>query len=98
MNEINNISGNKIKEFVDHNPPWIFQNDTLQASFEFADFEDVMKVVNQVAEKAEEFAHHPFWSNEYNKLAFVLSTHDAGDKVTEKDIQLAREISQIITS
>jgi 4a-hydroxytetrahydrobiopterin dehydratase len=98
MNEIMILSQKEINEFVANNSPWVFSEDSLQASFEFADFEDAMRVVNLVAGEAKKLDHHPFWSNEYNKLAFVLSTHDSGDKVTEKDILLAKEISRLITA
>ena len=36
--------------------------------------------------------HHPLWTNVYNTVEFWLSTHDAGDVVTEKDHQLAKKI------
>jgi 4a-hydroxytetrahydrobiopterin dehydratase len=40
--------------------------------------------------------HHPNWSNVYNTVHISLSTHDAGDVVTEKDHQLARAIDKLI--
>lgn len=51
--------------------------------------------MNQVAEVAEEVNHHPWWSNVYNKIEIELTTHDAGNTVTEKDIDLAKKIDQI---
>jgi 4a-hydroxytetrahydrobiopterin dehydratase len=39
--------------------------------------------------------HHPEWTNTYNKVSFRLSTHDAGDKVTEKDRKLAKAIDEV---
>ena len=96
MTDNNILITDEINEFVSQNPPWVFRENTLEASFEFADVVDAMRVVNLVAGEAEQMQHHPFWSNEYNRLAFVLSTHDAGDVVTKKDLDLAMAISKII--
>lgn len=40
--------------------------------------------------------HHPFWTNVYNKVSIELSTHDAGDVVTDKDRALARAIDKLV--
>ena len=45
--------------------------------------------------EAEELNHHPDWSNVYNRVAIRLNTHDAGGKVTARDIELARRIQGI---
>jgi 4a-hydroxytetrahydrobiopterin dehydratase len=48
--------------------------------------------MNEVAELAEEHNHHPNWTNVYNRVTILLNTHDAGDKVTDKDHALAKAI------
>ena len=55
-----------------------------------------MSAVKQgrVALKAEVMDHHPEWSNVYNRVEVLLTTHDAGG-VTQKDIDLARFIDAI---
>ncbi|MNY72321.1 putative pterin-4-alpha-carbinolamine dehydratase [compost metagenome] len=50
----------------------------------------------KVAFLAEKNNHHPRWTNEWNKVEIWLSTHDAGDVVTEKDRNLAKEIDKIL--
>jgi 4a-hydroxytetrahydrobiopterin dehydratase len=47
-----------------------------------------------VALLAEKAGHHPDWSNSYNKVEIVLSTHDAGG-LTQKDVDLAEKISAL---
>jgi 4a-hydroxytetrahydrobiopterin dehydratase len=74
---------------------WIEQNNKLVREYEFEDFKEAFAFMTQVAEIAEEMNHHPWWSNVYNKVRFELSTHDAGDKVTEKDEALADAIEAI---
>jgi len=51
--------------------------------------------MSQVAEAAEGQGHHPKWTNEYNKVEIWLSTHSAGDKITDKDRVLAKAIDAI---
>ena len=74
---------------------WIEQNNKLVREYEFEDFKEAFSFMTQVAEKAEAMNHHPWWSNVYNKVRFELSTHDAGDVVTEKDEALADAIDAI---
>jgi 4a-hydroxytetrahydrobiopterin dehydratase len=49
----------------------------------------------RVGFEAEAMDHHPDWSNVYNRVRIRLTTHDAGDKVTAKDVDLARRIETI---
>lgn len=74
---------------------WKEENNQLTATFEFKDFKAAFAFMTEVAFYAEEQAHHPDWSNVYNKVTINLSTHDAGDIVTEKDHRLASSIDEI---
>jgi 4a-hydroxytetrahydrobiopterin dehydratase len=74
---------------------WIEQNNKLVKEYEFEDFKEAFAFMTKVAEVAEQMNHHPWWSNVYNKVTFELSTHDAGDKITEKDEALADAIEEI---
>lgn len=71
---------------------WEEKNNKLYKKFEFKDFAQAFAFMTKVALAAEKMDHHPRWTNEYNKVEFWLSTHDAGDKVTEKDKKLAQVI------
>lgn len=74
---------------------WIEQDNKLKRSFEFEDFREAFAFMTRVAEVAEQMNHHPWWSNVYNKVDIELSTHDAGNIITEKDQQLAEAIDTI---
>ena len=63
--------------------------------FVFADFSAAFGFMTRVALAAEKADHHPEWSNVWNKVDVLLSTHDAGG-VTGKDIALARHIEEIV--
>ena len=68
--------------------------DAIQKSFKFADFNEAWGFMTRVAMAAEKADHHPEWSNVYNKVEIVLSTHDAGG-LSLKDVALAKVIDQI---
>jgi len=52
--------------------------------------------MTRVALIAEKMDHHPYWVNVYNSVSIELSTHDAGDVVTEKDRELAKGIDLLV--
>ena len=74
---------------------WTEQDHQLRASFQFADFRQAFAFMTEVAFAAEALQHHPNWSNVYNRVQVALSTHDAGNIVTEKDHQLAAAIDAV---
>jgi 4a-hydroxytetrahydrobiopterin dehydratase len=75
---------------------WVNENNRLARTFVFADFVEAFGFMTQVALLAEKGDHHPTWSNTYNKVTIELSTHDAGNTVTEKDHALAKQIDQLL--
>lgn len=75
---------------------WIEQNNKLYQSFVFKDFIEAFDFMTKVAALAEQQNHHPTWANTYNKVEIWLSTHDAGDVITEKDEQLSEDINKLL--
>src|SRR6478609_10318054 len=71
---------------------WIEENNKLYRSFEFNDFRDAFTFMTKVAAVAEKMNHHPTWTNTYNKVEIWLSTHDAGDVITQLDEDMADAI------
>ena len=71
---------------------WKEENDSLKRTFKFKDFKEAFGFMTQVALIAEKMDHHPNWSNVYNTVSIELSTHDAGNKVTDLDKKLAKAI------
>lgn len=75
---------------------WIEQNNQLYKKFEFKNFSEAFAFMTRVALIAEKMDHHPLWTNVYNKVEIWLSTHDAGNIVTEKDKKLAGKIDGLL--
>jgi len=74
---------------------WKEENNQLKASFQFKSFKQAFAFMTEVAFHAEEQGHHPEWFNVYNVVKIALSTHDAGNVVTDKDHKLAETITQV---
>jgi 4a-hydroxytetrahydrobiopterin dehydratase len=75
---------------------WNEIDNKLYKGFEFKDFSAAFSFMTRVALLAEKNNHHPTWTNTYNKVEIWLSTHDAGDTVTDKDRLLADEIDAVV--
>jgi len=76
---------------------WKEENNALVRTFEFSDFVEAWGFMTKVAMLAEKMDHHPNWSNVYNTVEITLSTHDAGNIVTEKDKKLATAIDKLLS-
>jgi 4a-hydroxytetrahydrobiopterin dehydratase len=68
--------------------------DAIARSFKFKNFRQAFAFMSEVALLAEKADHHPEWTNVYNRLDMVLTTHEANG-VSERDIALAEEIEKI---
>lgn len=75
---------------------WTETDNKLYRSFEFGDFSEAFSFMTRVALLAEKNNHHPTWTNTWNKVEIWLNTHDAGDKVTDKDRSLAEAIDGLL--
>lgn len=75
---------------------WKEENNSLKKAFKFKDFKEAFAFMTKVALIAEKMDHHPDWSNVYNTVNIKLSTHDAGNKVTDLDRKLAKAIDELI--
>jgi 4a-hydroxytetrahydrobiopterin dehydratase len=76
-------------------PGWTPEHNALAKTFKFAGFRDALAFMVRVGFEAEEMNHHPDWTNVYNRVNLRLTTHDAGGRVTAKDVELARRIERV---
>lgn len=77
---------------------WQENENSLYRKFEFRNFSEAFAFMMRVAIEAEKMDHHPLWTNVYNKVEIWLSTHDAGDVVTDKDRRLAQRIDTLVAN
>jgi 4a-hydroxytetrahydrobiopterin dehydratase len=74
---------------------WEEKDNQLYRQFVFNNFMDAFAFMTKVAMLAEKANHHPTWSNTWNKVEIWLSTHDAGNVVTNKDLDLSKAIDNL---
>ena len=89
------LASDAVQQALANLPGWRFDNDGLVKTFKFGSFREAMGFMVRVSYEAEQLNHHPEWTNVYNRVEIRLTTHDAGNKVTAKDADLARRIQQI---
>ncbi len=82
----------QIEEALAELPGWRFEDDRLKKTFTVGDFRAAVGFIVRLAFCAEALDHHPELRNVYNAIDLALTTHDAGNKVTEMDVKLARAI------
>lgn len=75
---------------------WDKTGNKLYRKFVFSDFSEAFSFMTRVALSAEKMNHHPLWTNVYNTVEIWLSTHDAGDIITDKDVMLAKKIDALV--
>jgi 4a-hydroxytetrahydrobiopterin dehydratase len=78
-------------------PEWslVADRDAIRRSVKFRDFSEAWGFMARVALLAEKQDHHPEWSNVWNRVDIVLSTHDAGG-LSARDVKLARAIDALL--
>jgi 4a-hydroxytetrahydrobiopterin dehydratase len=75
---------------------WKEENNKLYKKFVFNNFNEAFGFMTTVALMAEKADHHPTWTNTWNTVEIWLTTHDAGNTVTQKDKDLAAAIDSVI--
>ena len=91
----NALTNEKIEETLAKLPGWTFAEDKLSREYRFANFTEAMGFITEMAFACEKANHHPELFNVYSRVEIGLTTHDADNKVTQKDVDLAAELEKI---
>lgn len=89
------LTTSHIKKELENIIGWQYKNNSITKEYEFEDFKSAVSFIVKVAFEAEALQHHPEIYNVYNKVVLTLSTHDDGNIVTQKDLDLAAQINKI---
>ena len=89
------LSDDQIQEALQGLPGWSRDGDSLQREFKFGSFREAVSFIVRIAFAAESANHHPELWNVYSTVRVRLNAHDAGGRITRKDVDLAAEISAI---
>lgn len=93
---MNSALSNDIQDLCATNENWSVCENNLIGEFKFKNFVQAFGFLSQVAILQEKHNHHAQIENMYNKVTLTLTTHDAGNVVTEKDVKLARAIEGLL--
>ncbi len=92
MNDPQPLDDAQIQEALAGLPQWRYEDHRLVREVIFGDFREAIGFIGQVGFEAEAQNHHPEITNVYNRVTLRLCTHDAGDRVTQRDVELAKAI------
>jgi len=97
MNKISRIplTEQQVETQLHDLPGWAFDGHKLLKNFQFKNFREALAFIVRLGVEAESLDHHPEIKNVYNKVDLALNTHDAGGRVTELDLELARRIEKL---
>lgn len=91
------LNSDQIKFALSGLKHWRLEDDKLLMDIKLKNFSEAISFLVKVGIEAEKLNHHPEIHNIYNKVTLKLTTHDAGNRVTEKDIVLARVIENLVS-
>tara|TARA_R110002095_G_scaffold157638_4_gene136729 strand:+ start:4338 stop:4625 length:288 start_codon:yes stop_codon:yes gene_type:complete len=90
------LNQKQIEDFTASHENWSVDGDALVGTFKFKNFTQAFGFLAQVAILQEKHNHHALIENMYNNVTLTLTTHDAGNIVTEKDTKLATVIEGLL--
>jgi len=93
---VDQLSEAERADALDALPDWDYDEarDAISRNLVFADFSEAFAFMTRVALLAEKADHHPEWSNVYNRVEILLTTHDAGG-LSGRDIEMAEAIDAL---
>jgi len=94
---IEQLSEQERADALDELDEWDYDDarDAITRSITFADFVEAFGFMARVALLAEKADHHPEWTNVWNRVDILLTTHDAGG-LSSRDVELATAIDALL--
>lgn len=86
------LTAEQIEKALSSLPNWEYEEEKLKRAYSLNGFKEAMAFITLISFEAEDQVHHPEIFNVYSTVNISLSTHDAGDSVTRKDVKLAKSI------
>lgn len=88
------LTAGELRAALKRLPGWEAAGDAITKTYAFSNFREAVSFIVRVAFAAEAANHHPELWNVYSRVRVTLATHDAGNRVTAKDVALAQEIER----
>jgi 4a-hydroxytetrahydrobiopterin dehydratase len=91
------VNAQDLQDWLSSHPQWVQDGDQIRCNLTFKNFVQAFGFLSQIAILAEKHDHHPAIHNVYNRVTVSLNTHDAGNKITDRDLNLAQAIDDLRT-
>lgn len=89
------LTNDKIEEALQHLPGWKLAGNALEKTYVMRDFSEALGFIVRIGVEAERLNHHPELTNVWSRVVLRLNTHDAGGRVTARDVALAEAIEKV---
>ncbi len=89
------LSADHLRQLLSTLPGWSGDTAGLRREYRFADFPTALAFMQDCVEPIEAINHHPEWTNLYDRVTIRLTTHAAGNRVTAKDVELAKTLEWV---
>ena len=86
----------ELETWLSDHPNWVLDSEEIVFEHKFDDFVAAFGFLSKVAILAEKHDHHPTITNTYAHVRLSMTTHDAGNKVTDRDLNLAEAIEELL--
>lgn len=90
------LTSSEIDLAINELPEWTLEEDRITRELKFASFRQSISFLVRLSFEAEELNHHPEIYSVYNRMVLALTTHDAGNKISKRDVLLAHKINEIL--
>ncbi|MFN2557797.1 MAG: 4a-hydroxytetrahydrobiopterin dehydratase [Nitriliruptorales bacterium] len=90
------LSDQEIEGALAELPGWEFDGEAITKTYALSSFREAIEFINDIADVAEDANHHPDLEIYYDKVVVSFRTHSA-DAVTDKDVEMAREVEALVT-
>ena len=90
------LTPEQIEQALERLPGWAYQQQAFCKTFCFQTFSEAISFIVRLAFEAEALNHHPEIRNVYQRVEIILTTHEAENQVTARDLQLAETIERFI--
>ena len=92
------LSETELQQALKSLPEWQIKEGKLSKEYKFNSFPMALGWMVTVGVHAEKMAHHPEWSNVYNKVQVNLVSHDIGNAISNLDVELAKKMEETYKS
>ena len=83
------LSDEQVETELEHLPGWLHSGGGIATVYRLRSSAAALEFIAAVGEVGEELGHHPDLDWRYNRVILRFSTHDAGGRITAKDIEAA---------